>query len=563
MIWPYIKEISTLEWKTIEFDFDDIVVFVWANNSWKTTILNEIYSLYTWNNKLAKKRIIDWITLDYKGSLEEIKKRIIGSCILDDSSTKKSYRIKNHSIDEDYLSNEKFERWLSFPSHHHLFFIDKLNTENRLTILGGQNRRTRITDVPMNLYHSFVDEITPKMEILSKIFFKVFGKRILFIPSYHWNMLEFKVSDTEVKELTQNDWNEYDKQRTLYNKLPSINRQWDWMKSFTWIISTLIESNKNTYIIDEPESFLHPPQANMLGQELLKITNSQLFLASHSQDFIKWLIKSSSEKLRIIKVTRIWNQNYLNEIDKEDVLSIQKDPFLHYSNYLDWLFTHLTVICEDYSDCLFYNRIFDLVLSEEWRNDYSLNFVHTWWKNRFWVVNNISKKIWLNFVFLADVDLLNNYDKLLQFVSQDFKTQKRNRNKLSDRINEFWETIIDYEKLLIWFQRSFKWKEIKQSSINKIEKYFKKFKKPRDHLKYRWERIFNWDVPEYYYEITQFLESHNFYVNPYWEMESLISSIEEKKWKRVNKTFEIDDNSQKLRRAKSYIKDVLKKKWLL
>lgn len=64
-----------------------------------------------------------------------------------------------------------------------------------------------------------------------------------------------------------------DRQDDYYNqvtKLPELQDQGDGMRSFASILLDTFTSDHTITLIDEPEAFLHPPQARLLGKMLAK-----------------------------------------------------------------------------------------------------------------------------------------------------------------------------------------------------------------------------------------------------------------------------------------------------
>ena len=64
-----------------------------------------------------------------------------------------------------------------------------------------------------------------------------------------------------------------DRQDEYYNivsKLPKLQEQGDGMRSFASILLHTFTSDYSITLIDEPEAFLHPPQARVLGKMLAK-----------------------------------------------------------------------------------------------------------------------------------------------------------------------------------------------------------------------------------------------------------------------------------------------------
>ena len=71
-------------------------------------------------------------------------------------------------------------------------------------------------------------------------------------------------------------------------ELPTLHEQGDGMKSFVGVMLNTMIKKKSITLIDEPEAFLHPPQARLLGQMLAKRdeNSGQLIISTHSGDFI-------------------------------------------------------------------------------------------------------------------------------------------------------------------------------------------------------------------------------------------------------------------------------------
>ena len=53
------------------------------------------------------------------------------------------------------------------------------------------------------------------------------------------------------------------------------------------MISAIVSNKKPVFLLDEPEAFLHPPQALQLGEIISGLVepSQQIFIATHSADF--------------------------------------------------------------------------------------------------------------------------------------------------------------------------------------------------------------------------------------------------------------------------------------
>ena len=75
-------------------------------------------------------------------------------------------------------------------------------------------------------------------------------------------------------------------------KLPTLHTQGDGMRSFAGVLLATSVGRESIMLIDEPEAFLHPPQARLLGTTLVQDRNKerQLFIATHSTDILRGVL---------------------------------------------------------------------------------------------------------------------------------------------------------------------------------------------------------------------------------------------------------------------------------
>ena len=92
----------------------------------------------------------------------------------------------------------------------------------------------------------------------------------------------------------------FERSRDYYNwinYLPALEIQGDGMRSFTGALLSLLVHPRNIVLMDEPEAFLHPPQAKRLAETIADETdsNSQLFLSTHDMEIVKryWIQRAA------------------------------------------------------------------------------------------------------------------------------------------------------------------------------------------------------------------------------------------------------------------------------
>lgn len=142
-------------------------------------------------------------------------------------------------------------------------------------------------------------------------------------------------------------------------KLPRLEEQGDGVKSYMGLVLTMLAGHHEIILIDEPEAFLHPPQARLLARVLAERSrNQQVFLATHSSSIVQGALEASGATT-IVRITRDGTTNHAAVLKDQDVKDLWSDPLLRYSNVLDGLFHDAVVLCESDSDCRYYQAVLD------------------------------------------------------------------------------------------------------------------------------------------------------------------------------------------------------------
>ena len=197
--------------------------------------------------------------------------------------------------------------------------------------------------------------------------------------------------------------------------MEDLHSQGDGIRSAVAILASIIVNNHSLFLIDEPETFLHPPQARILGKNIVALSKQkQCFISTHSIDFIKGVLEADSSRVKIIKIDRLENENKFNLVDNDSVAEIANDKNLRYTNILDGLFYDRLVLCENESDCKFYSAILENLDLAIYQNTL---FCAVGGKDQFKKVVPLLKKLNIQYSIIADIDLINNKDNLKQLVN--------------------------------------------------------------------------------------------------------------------------------------------------
>jgi energy-coupling factor transporter ATP-binding protein EcfA2 len=207
--------------------------------------------------------------------------------------------------------------------------------------------------------------------------------------------------------------------RQAVNSLPFVQAQGDGIRAFVGILLHTLVLDHDVILIDEPDAFLHPPQAALMGRVLAVETPNprQLIVATHSTDFLRGVLDAPESPVRVVRVRRKGDQNHVRQLDPESVRNVWRDPLLRYSNVLDGLFHDGVIVCEADGDCRFYNAMMDVVTSEDARPD--LLLTHCGGKHRVATVIQSLRAIDVPVRAVLDFDALSE-ESTLQKIYESF-----------------------------------------------------------------------------------------------------------------------------------------------
>ncbi len=149
--------------------------------------------------------------------------------------------------------------------------------------------------------------------------------------------------------------------RQAIGACPKLKDQGDGMRSLIGLLLPLIASTTPIILLDEPEAFLHPPQAYQLGARLAAIAKTkglQIILATHDKNLVAGLLSAKSD-VSIVRLDREETTTRVHQLPPDSVRELLADPVLRYSNVLDALFHRLAVVAEADPDCRFFQASLD------------------------------------------------------------------------------------------------------------------------------------------------------------------------------------------------------------
>jgi hypothetical protein len=212
-------------------------------------------------------------------------------------------------------------------------------------------------------------------------------------------------------------------------QLRTLESQGDGMKSLVGLLSPLVAATYPIIIVDEPEAFLHPPQAFALGKALGEIAHEskvQIILATHDKDLLSGLLATQSA-LAVVRLNRIGDTTTATHLSANRLREVWSDPVLRYSNVLDGLFYRLVVLAEAEQDCRFYSAALDIAVEERVTDETAsaplgiassdVLFVPSNGKAGMAKLAEVLSTVAVPIVATPDLDILNDYAVLARLVS--------------------------------------------------------------------------------------------------------------------------------------------------
>ena len=419
----YVDEISFNDGSLLTLGHSDIVVFTGANNSGKSQVLRDIKSYF------VKKEATRIVASDIKSWFGGDIQKLTNKCI---NKNGYYYLQDIHIGRKEYLVNQWNNKDLSSI---HSLFINYLSTEDRLNKANPVNSFNTLLEVPKHpIQQLYIDD--EQEQNLSNLFHQAFGTEIIVnrgagsqIPIHMGSKPtieegEDRVSRSYLQKLGQ---------------LPLIQSQGDGMRSFTGILLDAFTSDYDIILIDEPEAFLHPPQARLLGKMLAKNTpkERQIFISTHSEDFLKGLLDANNENVKIIRINRDGNINYISVLNNDDIKNLWQDPILRYSNILSGLFHSKVVVCESDTDCRFYQAILSAINDGDSISP-DILFTHCGGKQRLKTVIKALKSLNVKTVAVTDIDVLNDKNTFQEIIEAS--------GEVWGNVETRWKIITEYVK---------------------------------------------------------------------------------------------------------------------
>jgi predicted ATPase len=377
----WLRSVQFKSGPRLEFGSHEIIVIVGPNNSGKSLLLRELQSLL-FQGRNASQILVGDGSMETDSNTDDVIRWARSNTIqrlLSNAQDPQLNLLQGQRIHQSHLVNQ-WNSGVSGGGFHNAapIFSTYLQADGRLNLTQIVNSIDSVNDTPNHpLQRLYEDDDAERR--LSKLVQQAFGEEIV-VNRGAGSQIHLHLGDRprppEGKDRLSREY------REAVHDMQLVSNQGDGVKAFVGILLNTLVLDRDISLIDEPEAFLHPPQAKLLGRILATETPRprQLVVATHSSDVLKGLLDVPESPVRVIRIRRDQSGTSVAELNPDLVREAWKDPLLRFSGIFDGLFHQGVIVCESDSDCRFYGAMMSAVAGEQRTPD--LLLVHGGGKTR-------------------------------------------------------------------------------------------------------------------------------------------------------------------------------------
>lgn len=391
----------------VPFEPGRINVFIGANNCGKTQLLKDMLSYITGKRDIPV--IINELEIPYPETWEQIEQ----AYEMHPVETVQGLQLRHicPTLDKDATGfthhdlQKNLEHWLE--KDHRQFrsvtgegLVTYLNTDNRLKLAMGQpvqrDLQKRGAKNVLEALYVAGPEATQKVRGCIRNIFNT----DIYLDTSNLGMIQYRVGK-DFSSIPEN-------QQAAFEKLTNheiLDNQGDGLRSVAGMLTAIVALKKPIILLDEPEAFLHPPQALQLGEIISDLVDEsqQIFIATHSADFLKGLLGSTKDAVIIHLDRSKETATEAKTLGSKELGQIITEPLLSSSRVLEGMFYKGVVATEADSDTAFYQRLFQKIGASD-----EIHFLNTTGKQALKKVIEPYQKLGIKFAVIADSDVIRD-----------------------------------------------------------------------------------------------------------------------------------------------------------
>ena len=241
---------------TVSTNPSDVVVLVGPNNAGKSRALKEIEDHAS---KSITGIVVKEVKFDYSGTVDELSSYIEDHSTIDDAGRYPIYKGYRFSV----MCRTLPQLWNNKLMDLTPFFCMRIPTESRITDSNPIQSIDFLNKPASHPIHMLFEDDRLERRI-SEYFYRAFGESLIVyriggktIPLLVGEDVQLEGGEDRVSR-SYND--------RLLNSTTQLVDQGDGMRSFASVVLHLLTPiTPSILLLDEPEAYLHPPQARLLG----------------------------------------------------------------------------------------------------------------------------------------------------------------------------------------------------------------------------------------------------------------------------------------------------------
>jgi hypothetical protein len=389
--------------EAVQMERGSTLLIIGPNSSGKSLALRNIQSWLAGDQ--SPKPVAQHVGVQRTGDVADFHKW------LDDNYSKRTigglpqYITRNQIIREDQIAT-MWQQHGNYLGGMNGFLVGSLDTATRTTIANY----TQAIDIWNSPPSTFVHFLQTQPDIHNKINQQMqaaFGVDLIIDWPATPNV-GFRVGQTP-PTTAENDRVSVAYAEAL-QKLPKLDDDGDGIKGFAGCILATYCGSQKVLLIDEPEAFLHPPQARRLGAALASAaadSDRQVIVATHSADIVQGAL-NSGKSVAVCRLTRDGQQNHAAMLESSQLNALWAKPLLRSTAAIDGLFHTGVVVCEADSDVRLYDTSLRRLRDSGTPHVPDLYFTQGGGKGELATLAGAYKSLKTRSAVIADIDLLRN-----------------------------------------------------------------------------------------------------------------------------------------------------------
>lgn len=392
-----------------EIDIGKFTVLVGPNNVGKSQTLGDIHFKMT-EGVSAKTILIKDIEFEKPSNFDDL---LQGLTVVEDTqhiNHQHLIRGINANLrggDQIRVDLSQFEeQFKSEPNlnftlgHISKFRVSYLDASSRLLVARSAESHNAYTEPPQNLLQCLFEASSSDVGDKLREAFKDAFNRDIILDYSGMRRLTLRVAK-EFEDIPEHPRKAY----PIISKYDQLDTQGDGFRSFAGVVLSLLLSEGRIVLLDEPEAFLHPAQAKMLGNWIAEHSQrvpGQIIIATHNANFLSGIL-SSSQEVDIYRLNRTGDYTTYNRITPDATSKLAKSPLLSSQRVLEAIFYKGVVVCEADAD----RCVYQTVAVREFDNQ-NILFVHAHNKQAIKVVVSLLKEATIPTCAITDIDIMNS-----------------------------------------------------------------------------------------------------------------------------------------------------------